>query len=334
SRAASTGADDPPRTGARLSQAIFLYVLVVTLIVTLAPFRFGGMDTSRIMLSFDEWFELIANVLLFLPLGFLLPLIGRRGLSTPLQAMVAGLALSTTIELLQLFEPARYTSPIDVLANGLGAATGAAFQRWVAARLRVNALLVGRLSLELPLAGLLYLLLPLLWVSSLAVDDQPLRLLGVGALGLLGARLLGTMQRYHFGPAGALGTRGVGLLAGGYVLLGAFPAAPAHLPFVAALAGVAACAAIRDAVHGPQPLVERRFEAVALQRAAPLLAGYLMLLVCVPLLYGTSEWNAGFGIPAVLLPSRIELMRLLETSVALTCAGYALAEAHGRLELS
>ncbi len=322
-----------PQTGARLSQALFLYVLVITLIVTLAPFRFEAADTSRVMLSFVEWFELFANVLLFLPLGFLLPLTGRPALISPWQVLVAGLALSAAIELVQLFEPARYTSPVDVAANGLGAALGASCQRWISARLRVNARLVGRLSLEQPLMGLLYLLLPLLWVGSLAVGDQPLRLLGIGALGLLGARLLAALQRYHFGPAGVLGVRGVGLLAGGCMLLGAFPVAPAHPWVVAGLAVGVAGAAMHEASGRPGLRAERRFEPIALRRLAPCLVAYLAALAFVPLLYGSAEWHSGFGIPALRTPSRLEMVRLLESSAALTFLGYLLAEARGRREL-
>ena len=72
------------------------------------------------------WIEFIANIVLFVPLGFLLTLLFRRAW---LGALVA-LALSVAVELAQLLLPGRVASPRDVLANVAGAALGA-FLAWV-----------------------------------------------------------------------------------------------------------------------------------------------------------------------------------------------------------
>ena len=85
--------------------------------------------------------DLSVNVLLFIPLGVM----GRRSLRrarvAPLPALLAvvggSLALSVTMETLQHFIPGRYSSLVDVLMNGTGAAIG------VAGDMAVNAL--GRL---------------------------------------------------------------------------------------------------------------------------------------------------------------------------------------------
>ena len=53
------------------------------------------------------------------------------------------------------------------------------------------------LALELPVMGLIYLLVPLLWVSSLASGDQLLRHAALLLLGLFGAVLLGGVQRHY-----------------------------------------------------------------------------------------------------------------------------------------
>jgi len=66
--------------------------------------------------------EAVANVVMFVPLGLLLPwAAGWR----PWRAVPAGLALSTAIELTQIALPERVPTVQDVVMNTLGAAVGA-----------------------------------------------------------------------------------------------------------------------------------------------------------------------------------------------------------------
>ena len=70
-----------------------------------------------------------ANLLLFLPFGYL----GARCMGASRRSALAavGLAvvLSFLVETAQLFAPGRYPSTTDVVANGAGAALGAALAR-------------------------------------------------------------------------------------------------------------------------------------------------------------------------------------------------------------
>lgn len=69
-----------------------------------------------------EW---LSNVAMFLPFGFLVSVMLERGAWW--KATVAGLALSTAIEMIQfLFFVQRTASVLDVLANALGTLVGAA----------------------------------------------------------------------------------------------------------------------------------------------------------------------------------------------------------------
>jgi len=67
------------------------------------------------------WVEFAANVLLFVPLGLLLTVLMRHHV----WGAALALALSITVELVQVLIPERSPSLRDVLANGLGAAVGA-----------------------------------------------------------------------------------------------------------------------------------------------------------------------------------------------------------------
>ncbi len=73
--------------------------------------------------------DLFSNVLLFVPLGFLIFLSARRrALSRPaslISALICGLALSAGVETLQLFSPLRTTSASDLFTNTVGAGCGA-----------------------------------------------------------------------------------------------------------------------------------------------------------------------------------------------------------------
>jgi VanZ family protein len=85
------------------------------------------------------WIEFSANILLFVPIGFLLALVLRR----PVIGALIGVAISVGIELIQLVIPDRQSSVRDVISNGSGAAIGALIAWLVLRRLR-RALDAGR----------------------------------------------------------------------------------------------------------------------------------------------------------------------------------------------
>jgi VanZ family protein len=69
--------------------------------------------------------DALANIVLFLPFGVAAAL-AWRGWRRPL---LLGLLLSLIVEIIQLAVPGRYTSPADLLCNGLGTAAGVAIVR-------------------------------------------------------------------------------------------------------------------------------------------------------------------------------------------------------------
>lgn len=349
----------PPyaRTGRRLGRTLLAFVGLVVGIVTLEPFRFAW-PTAVSLTWADSPAEMAANVVLFLPLGFLAAFAAaadgapadaaaRRRRTLAIGAL--GVLASALIETLQAFEPARYPSPTDVLTNGTGALLGAWLHARLARRLGADSPLVGRLALELPLVGLLYVAVPLATLAGTTLADatgvrtglqsigrfQPPpvegglasvaapRTLGLLALAGLAGVVLGTLQRHRFGPDGTLGRRGAALAAAGGMLAAAVPAAAFHPRALLAAAALAAGAAWL--VAGARPAdVERRFESEGLARATPFLAAYLLLL---PL-----------GDPPIALapgvePPKLLIIRSLEWGVAFAVLGYLLAEAWGRREL-
>lgn len=322
-----------PTTGTRLGMALFAYLLGVTLIITLLPFQFGWPNRLRIMVTGDV-VDVLGNVLLFLPLGFLYHLSRHSAhRHSVLRVLGVGILLSMTIEVAQVFEVERYSSLLDVVCNGGGAWLGALIYDRVARRTRVDARFIGRLSLELPLMGLVYLLVPLLWLNGLSAGDSRERVALTLLLGLFGASLLGGMQRHHFGPARVLTPRAMAVIAGAWFIAGAFPAFPrAPLKMVAMAIAVIVFVWWR----GSQPLdptpLNRRFELPLLLSAAPVFCAYLLLLAFAPLLDGVSGWSWTVGFRGTGSEwGKVEILRLLELIAAFTLLGYMVAEYRGRL---
>lgn len=319
-------------TGARLGVALLAYMLGVTLIITLLPFQFDWPSRWRVMFTGGP-VDIVANVLLFLPLGFLYRLARREGVRhSTLTVLWIGAIISVAIEMAQLFEQERYTSVLDVATNATGAWLGAwAFDR-LSPKARVDGALIGRLSLELPLMGLIYLLVPLLWLNALSSGREMERAALPILLGVFGASLLGGMQRRHFGPVRSLDARVTAAGAALWFLAGTFPALPARPALL--LAGTALVAALCW-WQGSRPFVadasNRRFEVPLLTSAAPAYGAYLTLVTIAPLLHGIGAWSIGWGFPGIATEwTKTEILRLLEQVAAFTLLGYMIAEFRGR----
>lgn len=88
--------------------------------IVLEPFR-----TYRQYYT-DEftWFEIRANVLLFIPIGFLLPMVIKKPVWLP---HIIGIGISVIIELIQLITHRGLCETDDVLSNSIGFLIGFAF---------------------------------------------------------------------------------------------------------------------------------------------------------------------------------------------------------------
>lgn len=319
-------------TGVRLGLALLAYMSAVTLIITLLPFQLEWPPRVNINLTGDV-LDIVANVVLFVPLGFLYRLARPRGPWSAFPAVLCvGAAASIAIETVQLFESAREATLTDVLANTCGMGVGAAAHARIVRLPRVGGRLIDWLALELPLMALTYLMVPLLWLNTLAAGGERLRLAATLLIGAFGAAIVGGVQRAYLGPSGTARPHhtaafiAIWFVAGAFVLLRSQP--------VALLAGTLASSALcwwlgaRPSSADPN----RRFEVPLLRSAAPLYAAYLVLIVAAPLAAGTGEWHWRLGFPHG-TSDRVEILRLLELGAAFTLVGYMVAEVRGRTEM-
>jgi glycopeptide antibiotics resistance protein len=321
-------------TGARLAMALLAYVALITAVVTLLPFEFALPTQPRVML-WGGLFDIVANVGLFVPLGFLYAVARQDQGVPPARIFLIALLASSAIESVQLFEVTRFASLSDILANASGAYLGAVLQRGLARRIAMDARTVGRLSLELPLMGLVYLLVPLLWLDGLASVDSATPLWPLLALGLFGASLLSAAQRYHFGPNHLLSRKAMVGAACGWFLLGAFPglAPRAAIVLFVMIAAVAAFVWVRSADRSGARSINRRFESKALSEAAPFYAAYLLLLVAPVAGFSASSWRGALGFDAMRGSwGTTPVLHVVEAVAAFTLLGFMLAEFRGRRE--
>jgi VanZ family protein len=325
------------RTGSRLASAFLVYLLGVVILVTLVPFDFST-HTPHHLLWTGSGADALANVAMYFPLGFLVRLThdsdrDRRAL----RPLLWGLGLSALIESAQLFLPSRFSSPLDVATNGLGAWLGALAHDFLIRRIRLTPALVGALALELPLMGLIYLLLPLLWLSGLAASGEPARLGLSLLLGLAGAVVLGAIHRHRLGPAGAVGAVRFALLAVAWYLVGAIPGLAEHPLIVAVTALLVGSATwlLGGARTRNAQQADRRFESETLLRMAPVLAFYLLCLTGWPPWSPLTAWHGVSGLHGLWgSTDTILILRTLEHLAGFTVLGYALAESRGRRERS
>ncbi len=140
----------PPREPSRLPQYLATLYGLMIVYASLEPFS-GWMaplpDTPFFL--FEPWplhftrFDIVVNVVAYIPFGFLLALIGtrRRPGARLAVAIGAGAILSFTMESTQMLLPTRDASNVDLLSNSCGAAVGAmaalAFNRAPGLRARI-----------------------------------------------------------------------------------------------------------------------------------------------------------------------------------------------------
>jgi VanZ family protein len=306
---------------------LMAYVFAAVLVATLAPFRFAWPQSFALDLEVRRS-DLLLNLLLLFPLGFLYRLSGGgRGRPGCMDAFLLGATLSVGIELVQLFLPTRCASPVDMLANATGAWAGAHVHRVLGPV--SDRRLIGRLRRQLPLSHVLYLALPALWLDALAARHVE-RLLTTLPLGLFGAAVAVAVWQNGAGER-STSTRRLVLTVASWFALGIAPAFVRE-PLVAAMlvCVVAVGADVMARTGLLRAGVDRRFELPTLRRAGPLLLAYLACLS----VQGAGFADMGFvfrlGFPTFGAGALTLMLTVMESLAAFTLLGYVLAELGSR----
>lgn len=316
---------------ATLNYALLIYMCLIILIFTLSPFDFRMPDRIRIfwILNFRDF---ITNIILFVPVGFLLTLSRRSNKdSLMVKTLVYGLLFSLLIESAQQFLPNRFPQVSDIITNGLGAWLGGFI--FIQLQKYTSKEQTGKVFVtELPLMNIIYLLIPLMWINGLANAGDVRRLLLLLILGLFGSGVLCSIYIYRLKNTGITSANKFSLFAvvwffisAGLLLLN-FPIPTIFLGFLVWLI-------IQIFVRLPLKIgsEEKRFELPTLKRFLPLYAIYLLLLAIYAMAPPTAEWQMNQGFQRLVFDEHILLtFRFVEFIVAFTLLGYMIAEMRGR----
>ena len=317
------------QTATRLATALLGYIVLVILLLTWNPFSLASPEHFQISFHIGRR-DALANVLLFLPIGFLYCL----GQGRPRNAILLGAVISALIESVQFFIPGRTPSAVDLLMNTLGSAVGARLYSLLSARIAMTPRIVGRLGLEVPLMGLLYLMVPLLWVNRLVPGDTLSRWLLTSLIGICGAILLSDIFQQWWGLMNFRSIWQVMLAVGIWFLVGVGPSLLTQpLAGSTALAGIPILAAALTLI--PRTTASRRFERATLGRLLPVFMLYVLLQAFWPFFRPLEMWHGSFGLidPSAQEDIRVNI-RLIEHLAAFTVLGYIASEWRGRTELA
>jgi VanZ family protein len=326
------GGQDFERTAAPLAIALLGYFLLVTLVITLSPFDFAP---RRVHLSYMLVpRDIVANIALFLPIGFLVRTLDRGPAKRAWRAVLLAAGFSFSIEIAQIFIRGRYVSPVDVLTNTAGAFFGVTLRdrldRWAV----WDPQLAGRIGLDVPLVGLLYLLVPQLWLSSVGIAEDVRRAGTTLLLGVAGSIVITALHRHRRQDSSHLAERAVPALALVWFTVGALPAL-AVFPRAFAVSALSVAIVAWLLVRRNTSSSDQRFEIETLKHVFPVFMLYLIVAALWPPFRAVTSWHGAVGFANRLHNARIaDLLLLLEQVGGFTLLGYAMAEWRGRRELT
>ncbi len=322
----------PHRKRSALGYALLTYMPLVIAAITLIPFDFRTQQGMAVS-STGSIADIVENIVLFVPLGFLFQVTRRRsGWWRPLlKASCFGLLVSTTLEACQLFLPGRHSSVIDVATNGLGALLGGTAATYLRAGERpAQASLL--FAFEMPLMNVVYLLIPLLWLGSVSMGGEIHRLGLMMVLGVFGSSVIASvyvnrmgLNQMHSGPLPVI-------YALGWFVIGVLPAVATFPVEVFAAAGMVALAAqLSTWFWAGKNKEERRFEQATLKLLLPLYGVYLLLLTLWPTTLPLAEWSNGLDYKRLTEVQRMVFTaRFIEVIAAFTLLGYMIAGMRSR----
>ena len=313
-------------TAARLFGTFLGYIILVILLLKFNPFILAPPNPQGFTFHATP-FNFIANILMFIPIGFLYRLATRRP-----GAFLLGAGISFGIETVQLFMPARTSSLMDVLSNALGAGLGAVLYNLVSARLVITPGIIRRLRLETPLMGLIYLLIPLLWIDVLTLPKAPDKWILTLLLGLCGSIIFSDLFHHWWEVVDRQAIGYASLAAGSWFLIGVVPTLLHPSPILILVIGVLLITALLTVLPRSSP--DRRFERNTLKRLLPFFGLYLFLMALGFPFRSFGAWHAMFGFTERLTATSMGgLYTRVEHLAAFTVLGYLVAEWRGRLEL-
>ncbi|MCB0263041.1 MAG: VanZ family protein [Calditrichaeota bacterium] len=321
-----------------LNNLLFWYMSAITLLLTLIPFRFVIPDEHIKVALWSNLQDALMNIALFIPLGFLFQLTRREKRNDwAFGALVFGLLFSSGIEITQLFIEKRCTTFLDVLTNGAGAWLGALgyaiVRRFFAGRQAANYRI---LAIDLPLMNIIYLMIPLMWINSMAIGRQQQRLWLIFLLGISGAIILGEIYRREIRKREPLLMLAFACTAMLWFAIGSMFSVAERTREILLMTTFVGCITLVTAMRQPlRQSANFRYEIATLRLILIFFVPYLLLVFFSPLAIPEAKWDFVFGISGIPnKPPNVSIFRLLEYLAGFSLLGYMLSQIVARYETS
>lgn len=336
---------DMPRQAVRESLGIPLaaYLTLIIVLATLAPFRLGWeprffnpLDTKQFT-SILILRDIVGNILVFIPIGFIFRLCLDRNQKSWSSIFWAAL-LSISVELLQMFFPPRVTSVVDVATNILGAVIGRFAFDCVDWLLRWRG--IQGLTLELPLAGVFYLLIPVFGLNSRLTQQEPDRVWLALCLGIVGGIVVATIAHHRLVPSRPWTWLHVLVFVALWFIVSMSPAffyspRPSIVRCLIVLGTTLGVVYLAQKIRGPAYGKSRRFEEKCLRRVLPVYLLYLLGSALSPWqpLALPWHWRRWFDhlTPLYDLVPLDGVFLLVEAGTSFTLFGFMIAGLRGRV---
>jgi len=308
-----------------LGAALLFYIVVVTLLFTLAPYNYSFIRINSLN-NFFEWQlqDSIMNIILFVPTGFLLfPILPER--HKYIYAALFGFLFSSFIELNQIFIPTRSPGFNDIVTNSTGALLGCMVHQFVKRYIRMRSETL--LHFGIPLMNIIFMMIPLLWLSSFASGYDVNRLWLLLLLGIIGTILVSEIYIYRISHKSFIYGVFFSFLLSSWYLIGVFPALikyPKRIVFFLIIINIFAFIRMK---YGSGINNDKRFELKTLNKIIVLFILYILLLSQWPLSLPESSfkfsWLTDYKLQRYYIFS---IYRYVEYFTAFAMVGYLLSE--------
>lgn len=308
-----------------LGAALLIYILVVTLLFTLAPYNYSITNLNNLNDFFGwEIKDSIMNIILFIPTGFLLfPILPER--KKYIYATLFGFLFSCFIEFNQIFIPSRSPGFNDIVTNSAGALIGSLGHQYAKnfVRSRSDALW----HLGIPVMNIIFLMIPLLWLSSFAAGYDVNRLWLLLLLGIAGAILVSEIYINRIQPKNFNYLLVFTFLLSMWYVISVFPALYKYPKRIIFFLGLINLFAFFYMKYGFKIKNDKRFELKTLNRIIPLFILYILLLSQWPLSLPETSFQFSWLTDYKLQRNYIlSIYRYVEYFTAFAMVGYLLSQ--------
>jgi VanZ family protein len=251
------------------------------LLFTLAPFDYSFTNLNSLNDFFGwELNDSIKNIILFIPFGFLLfPILPES--RKYIYATLFGFLFSSFIEFNQIFIPTRSPGFNDIVTNSTGALLGCIGHGYIKNYIRKKSETL--LHLGIPVMNIVFLMIPLLWLSSFAAGYEVNRLGFLLLLGIAGAILISEIYINRLPDKKIIYLFLFNFLLSAWYLIGVFPSLvkyPKRIIFFMLLINLIAFFRMN---FGSKIKNDKRFELKTLNKIIPIFILYVLLLSQWPL---------------------------------------------------